>query len=250
MKLDKIYSTWEALDQVYEKKGKPKGESKKQFLSALVDEDAVSRLRSIIMSDFVETAESRAKFEQLFSAISKVQKTIKGIDEIESLYDFVWKEDETVSSNLVIDLSEFEVLSSKEFGAEEKFVAKGIFDSVYWLENGEVKSKYLNPNSDSLVCFNTQNEMLAWLSRQTSSVSEESAFWDKVYALIVHILVSQRLSFPMVFTSQKCELIEPEYFEFDQKFKTIVGGQFHCKCKGVIGTGDGMFEKVSVVQFE
>ncbi len=254
MKLDKIYKTWKTLPALYEAKGKVKGMPKKDFLLSMVESDAVSRLRSVIESDFVETKENRDKYDKLFDAITRVQKLLPVTDEIDDLNDFVWnRPDETQlpSDVIAVNLMDFEILKEKSFCDENDLMCQGFCDSVYVLKNGKIESYQLNPDSEHLICFNTQESMLAWLFRNASEVSNKNSFIDKVYAFTVNAIVKQTLEYPTAFTdSDQIDITDEEDFTFDQKFKTVLDGQFYCAFSGTKGVLKNDTIKSVVVTFD
>ena len=218
-KLDKIYSTWMSLEELYQKKCA--GKSRLDFLKGLVTPIAITQTRNLVMSDFVESEENIKKMNWLFNIMELATNKIEeGCIEPLNLDDFLTDLIQADEGIAEISEDEFNLhMNSNEKSANE-MMKMGLCRNCYTTHNSDVKIEMFQENEDGFLSFDTQTDVLLWLHQNQNDV-KKNKFVGGVYAFLLKSIAEKRAILPITFSEQK--LLEGCSYEKEDCFNDVSG---------------------------
>lgn len=233
---EKIKIVWNDLDSAFEKNQKFK--SKREFLEFLLGGDkAIVKLRSLVMKDLEITEERIAEVNDFFAVLENAKERLgklSGSTKIESLNYFVWDFHlEEVSETKEVNLWDYVPTVIPEYAASKQLIEKNFFSSVYRLNGKDVEMMLLDPEDQSLIHFENEISVIAWLQNKSSEVVQETnSFESAVYAYLINgILKHETDLVPISFVSNPLKESSINSGIEDREFPTTDKRKFNCKFK-------------------
>ena len=203
MVLDKIYDTWDNVDETFKNTArKYPGMTKYDFLVTLLGkDDSLVKLRSLIDKDFVATEESIKMLNTLFTVLEAAKRKLASVTVVDDLDSFVWGTpgQEEV---FMLDVEEYNPGHLTCYTDAKDLWKHGYFTSAFVLEkDGSVKNYLLDMAAQELKFFETEREAVLWANSLKDKIQKDNSFFEKVYLYLLSASADQQLRFPCVFVS-------------------------------------------------
>lgn len=251
MVLDKIYDTWDNVEETYRNTVmKHPGMSKYDFLVMLLGkDDSLVKLRSLIDRDFTATGESIKKLNTLFVVLEDARKRLQGVSSVDDLESFVWGT--PAQEVFVLDAEDYNPSRLTCYEDEEEMWKNGYFTSAFVLEgDGSVSSYLLDISSQKMKFFSTEAAAVSWANNFKARINKGDSFLEKLYLYLLSAAADKKLEFPCVFTAFNPGTEPAGKVSYKAKLPDADGNKIVCSVNAVMSHRELLPGSVEVVYLE